>query len=89
METILSLRRQINHLDRALIQLLAKRNRISNKIGVIKKRQGLAIHDRNRWQILMTRNIQIAKHYKLNSDLVKKIYKLIHEDSIRIQNKQT
>ena len=89
MKTILNLRKQIDSVDNKLIHLLAKRTSLAKQIGKIKKLNSLPAQDLNRWRTVIDKNVKLAKRLKIDPDLIKKIYALIHENSIKIQNKKT
>jgi chorismate mutase len=84
-DAIFMLRDQINQTDEALIQLLRNRMRISEKIGVFKRDHNHVILQTNQWEEALKRNVQRASKEGLSEEFVAKLFKLIHQDSIRIQ----
>jgi len=79
------LRNDINEVDTALIQMLANRMKISKKIGESKKERNVAILQPSRWNELLKERIDKGKQLGLNDDFMEKIYKIIHQESIKIQ----
>ncbi|MFM6934394.1 MAG: chorismate mutase [Flavobacteriales bacterium] len=85
-DAMLDLRDQINQTDEALIQLLTTRMRISEQIGAFKKDKNHVILQSNRWEEALKRNVQKGSESGLSVDFVSQLFKLIHQDSIRIQS---
>ena len=92
-ESLHVLRSQIDELDNELLELLAKRMRISCEIAHYKKDHNLTVLQPARYnEILETRSIQ-GTRCGMNVKFVKNIFEGIHEESIRQQmeiiNKQS
>ena len=85
-DVILRLRDQINQTDDQLIQLLRNRMRISEEIGVFKKDKNHVILQKNQWEEALKRNVINARKVGLSEEFVTQLFKLIHQDSIRIQS---
>ena len=79
------LRNDINEVDTALIQMLANRMKISKQIGEAKKDKNVAILQPNRWNELLEERIQKGENLGLSPEFMEKIYKTIHQESIKIQ----
>ncbi len=79
------LRNEINEIDASLIQLLANRMAISQKIGVEKKAKNVAILQPERWNELLQERIKKGNKIGLAEGFMEKIYKAIHQESIKIQ----
>ncbi len=79
------LRNNINEVDTALIQMLANRMKISKQIGEAKKDKNVAILQPNRWMELLKERIQKGRNFDLSPEFMEKIYKTIHQESIKIQ----
>lgn len=82
---LLSLREEIDGLDDEIIRLLKERMQISAAIGNHKKITKTAILQQSRWQELIEKNRDRAHQSNLSPDFLVELYKLIHEESIRIQ----
>ncbi|MFI5151594.1 MAG: chorismate mutase [Bacteroidia bacterium] len=79
------LRIAINKTDGELLQLLFQRMDIAEKIGTYKKRNKMTILQISRWKELLDSRLEIGTAMGLNKPFVKKLYDLIHEESIRKQ----
>jgi chorismate mutase len=84
-ENLTELRRQIDNIDEGLLQLLAKRMRVSHEIGIYKKEHDMTILQSPRYGEILDNRSKIGESMDLNSDFVKKILSTIHEESVRLQ----
>jgi chorismate mutase len=76
------LRADIDECDRQLLELLARRMEVVLKIGQIKKDNNIAILQTGRWDAIVKRIHERAKHYGFSTDFVDKVFKAIHQESI-------
>lgn len=76
------LRSQIDSIDEELLNLLAKRSKISTQIGDIKKENNLTVLQLDRWNTILSNHIERGKTLGLKEDMIKDIFELIHKDSI-------
>jgi len=84
-ENLTELRRQIDLIDDGLLELIAKRMRISREIGTYKKEHNMPILQTPRYgEILETRS-KIGLSMDINPDFTQKVFSAIHEESIRQQ----
>jgi len=79
------LRKQINTIDSQLISLLSDRMSVSKKIGQTKKEKNVSVLQPNRWNEILEKRIKEGKLLGLNNSFMEKIYKAIHQASIKIQ----
>jgi len=84
-EILTQLRRRIDDLDSYLIEILAQRMNISKEIGDYKKKNSISILQRNRYDEILQQCINKAISKRLNPDFIKKIFEVIHEESIKTQ----
>ena len=77
----------ISDLDLQLIELLAQRMKISEKIGALKKVNSIEIFQPERWKIINEYASQKAEETGMSQEFIEKVFKAIHEESIEIQNK--
>ncbi len=77
----------ISDLDFHLIDLLAQRMKVSEKIGALKKANSIAIFQPDRWKVITDYAMQKAEETGMSQEFIEKIFKAIHEESIDIQNK--
>lgn len=81
-----NLREDINAIDDDIIRLLKERMQISAAIGNYKKQTKTAILQQSRWKELIEKNRERAIQSHISQDFLVELYKLIHEESIRIQS---
>lgn len=74
-----TLRKEIDVIDDALLNLLAKRMEIVQKIGEYKQKRGLPALDQKRWDALLTRLTSKAKATGIDPNFVKIIWNSIHK----------
>lgn len=79
------LRAQIDRVDDELIELLAKRMRISEEIGAFKKRHDMAVVQPERYNSLMDKRVAAGKEIGLSEEFMRNILTAIHEESVRKQ----
>lgn len=84
-EGLVQLRRQIDEIDENILELLAKRMRISREIGVFKKEHNMPILQSPRYSEILEKRGAMAGSMELNPEFVKEIVKEIHEESVRQQ----
>ena len=84
-ESLDALRNQIDEIDNSLIELLAKRMRISREIGQYKREHDMTVVQTGRYtEILYKRGAQ-GVLCGMSSDFVKDVFESIHEESVRQQ----
>lgn len=75
-------RKEIDDIDDELLNLIAKRMNISEKIGDFKKEHKVAILQMDRWKQVLEDHINKGVNLGLNGESVKWIFEIIHKDSI-------
>ena len=83
METIIELRNEINLINQEIIKLILKRNNISLKIGLEKRKLGLPIYDRDRENNIYT---NLEAKYPENYKNLKPVFEEIIKQSRLLQN---
>lgn len=78
-------RKRIDELDAILLEILSERMKIIQEIGWMKKDKDLTVLQLHRWGEVLKERLSEAQKLHLNTDFIKKIYELIHEESIQIQ----
>jgi chorismate mutase len=81
------LRQQINQLDDELLQVLATRMKVAQKIGEYKKNNDITILQTNRWNEILERAIAKGNILGLSDDFITKYMDAVHMESIQQQNK--
>ena len=79
------LRSEINDLDEELLKVLARRMRVSDKIGRYKKDKNMTILQAKRWKELLSDHKKTAIKYEISEQFISSVFKLIHQESIDIQ----
>jgi len=81
------LRTEIDITDQQLLEILARRCQISRQIGEYKKSHNMTIFQVSRWKHLLEDRLVQAGQMGMEANFVKQIYKMVHDNSIRIQSK--
>lgn len=79
-------RGQIDQLDDEIMQKLAARMKISEKIGRFKKDNQVTILQVSRWDEIIHTRVALGLAMGLSDEFSRNILKLIHQESIQIQN---
>ena len=80
------LREQINHVDDELMQLIAQRMNIAEKIGEYKKNNNVTILQSTRWNEILEKAINKAAKIGLSEEFITKYMDAVHMESINRQN---
>lgn len=81
------LRRDIDQIDDDILSLIAKRQQLSVKIGIIKNQNKIAVFDPEREVMVKNHYCQLSKKYNLKLEFVDELFNLIVAESRRIQMK--
>jgi chorismate mutase len=84
-DKLAELRNQIDKIDDLVIQKMAERMQIVEKIGNYKKENGITILQVSRWDEILNKRTSYAKALKLSGEFTEKLLELIHSESIRKQ----
>ena len=68
-------RKQIDEVDEQIVNLLAKRMKVVEKVGKYKKENNIPPLDKKRWQEVI----------KTKKGFIKKIWEIIHEEALKIE----
>ena len=82
-----NLRTRIDVVDHKLTEILGKRMKIADEIGVLKMNSNVAILQSKRWNEILGKMILEGKENDLSEEFVLKIYKAIHQESINHQKR--
>ncbi|MBX2967312.1 MAG: bifunctional 3-deoxy-7-phosphoheptulonate synthase/chorismate mutase type II [Cyclobacteriaceae bacterium] len=80
-------REQIDLLDDEIMQKLAARMKISEKIGQFKKDNQITILQVNRWEEIIHTRVALGLAMGLNEDFSREMLKLVHQESIQVQTR--
>lgn len=86
-ENLSQLRRQIDDLDNSLLELLARRMRVSQEIGQYKKEHNMPILQAQRYDEILKKRISQAEQMGMDGEFMKTVLVAIHEESVRHQQK--
>lgn len=84
-EDLSVLREQIDDLDNDLLQLLAKRMRVSREIGHYKLEHDMPILQTHRYDHILTDRAGQAERMEMSGDFIKQVLEAIHSESVRQQ----
>lgn len=84
-ENLTALRRQIDELDNSLLELLARRMRVSEEIGLYKKEHNMPILQSQRYDEILKNRITQAEQMGMDGEFMKTVLVAIHEESVRHQ----
>jgi chorismate mutase len=82
-----NLRAQINVVDGQLVDLLGKRMKVADEIGVLKKDKNVAVLQSKRWNEILGNMILEGESKGLSEEFILKMFKAIHQESINHQEK--
>ena len=85
-DKLAALREDIDKLDDQIIQKIAERMKIVEKIGEYKRDNNVTILQVSRWDEIIQKRSNLAKALSLDVDFSVKMLELIHNESIRKQN---
>lgn len=83
---LLQFREQIDSIDHQMLDLLAQRMSVINKIGEYKLDQNLTIFQLRRWEKILKTRAEYGKKLGLDKAFILAILELMHKESIQIQN---
>lgn len=84
-EEIIQLRSQLTSKDEEIIRILRERMDVSSLIGSYKKQHNIAILQNSQWEESLRKNLERAKNADLSPQFSNDLFRLIHQESIRIQ----
>jgi prephenate dehydrogenase len=84
-KSVKNIRGQIDHLDEVIIKSIAQRMDLSQKMGTVKKHQGIKVLDKQRERQLALRHNQLSKKEGLDPVEIKKLFSLLMRYSRKVQ----
>lgn len=84
-ESLALLRQQIDRINEELLELLAKRMRVSREIGQYKKEHHMPVVQPTRYNELMEQLVKTGEGMGLSGDFIRTILAAIHEESVKQQ----
>ena len=80
-----ALREKIDTIDQELVDLLSTRSKLIEKIGEYKKDNNVTAFQLERWNEIMKTRPEWGQQANLAQDFIRELYRIIHDESIRIQ----
>lgn len=80
-------RAQIDIIDNTVIEILGRRMKISDEIGLLKKQKNVAVLQSKRWNEILGKMILEGEERGLSEEFILRIFKAIHQESINHQEK--
>lgn len=84
-ENLALLRQQIDRINDELLELLARRMRVSCEIGQYKKEHHMPVIQQSRYNELMDQLVKNGEEMGMSADFIRTILAAIHEESVRQQ----
>ncbi|MBP1530729.1 MAG: bifunctional 3-deoxy-7-phosphoheptulonate synthase/chorismate mutase type II [Bacteroidaceae bacterium] len=84
-ESLASMRKQIDEMDTALMDLLTKRMRVCREIATYKREHNMAVVQAVRYNEILDKRGAQGSLCGMSPDFVRRIYEAIHEESVRQQ----
>jgi len=81
------LRREIDKIDDELLSLFNRRMKVSEKIGLSKKQQNVAIYQPTRWSEILEKRKEKGMRLGLSTAFIEEMFRVVHEESINVQNR--
>lgn len=81
------LRGEIDDIDSELLQLLARRMKVSEQIGEYKKRNNVTVVQMDRWKKTLEDHVAAGAEMDLSPILINKVFEAIHQESIERQTR--
>jgi len=85
MKDLQQYRKQIDEIDRQIIQLLAERFLVVKKVWEWKKKHNIPPLQPERWQQVLETRKELASKMWINAQLIEKIWDLIHQEALRLE----
>lgn len=79
------LRKRIDKIDLDIVDILAARMQLVEEIGLYKKENNVTILQLERWNSVLKNILNQSENLGIQKEFSKKLYQLVHEESIRIQ----
>ncbi|SEB18948.1 chorismate mutase [Pedobacter hartonius] len=78
-------RKQIDSLDKTLIEVLGKRERVVKEIGIYKAKHNIPPLQAARFQQVLDRGIAAGDKEGLSAELITEVLNAVHKESLRIE----
>lgn len=85
-ELLNELRAEVDIMDDLLLWALSNRMELSEKIASVKTNRGMKVLQSKRWNQVISRVTNSGKKSGLRADFIRKLYNVIHKESVSIQD---
>jgi len=85
-EKLQQLRDEIDEIDRAFLELLAERMKVSRRIGSLKEENLISYYQYQRWNEILENRSFWAEMSGVDPEFIRKLFELIHLESINQQS---
>lgn len=75
----------LDEIDDELVQLIARRMRLVEEIGKLKKASNLSVLQMDRWNTVIERALDQARTQGLEENFVRNLFNCIHSEALRLQ----
>lgn len=86
-ESLLELRQQIDMIDDEILNLLERRMKVADNIGLVKKDNNIRILQTNRWDEILKSMMIKGEKKGLSEEFIDRLFRAIHQESINHQTK--
>jgi len=86
-QSLESLRHQIDEVDHEILDVFEKRMKLVEQIALHKKENNIQILQTSRWDFIIEDAIKLGALKGLSEDLIAKVFKALHQESINKQEK--
>ncbi|MFA8299874.1 MAG: chorismate mutase [Hyphomicrobiales bacterium] len=84
-QKLVELRNELDRLDEQMIDILGKRLKVIEDIGLYKKEKNVTILQLKRWSEVVQDRLKTGAAHGINEEFLEKLLKILHEESIRKQ----
>ena len=84
-ESLTDLRHQIDEIDEQILEILAKRMRVSGEIAQYKKENDVQVLQAGRYDEILTKRSQQGVEMGMSEEFIKEVFEAIHAESVRKQ----
>lgn len=82
------LRKRIDELDDALLNIMSQRMQISQEIGHVKKKHRLGVFQKDRWQKIISQRIASGRQKGMSRRFIESVFENIHQESLLNQENE-
>jgi len=79
------LRQLMDTVDTEIVDLLARRMELSERMGAVKKECNMTVYNPDRWREIVETRSEQARRLRLSSEFILALYEKIHHESIKRQ----